>query len=108
MVLTVVVVSGVGVHGPGPQQGVIGERVRWIGGGWGNRGLVGEHGVVIVIKIHGAIWWIIDTKHNDCRKWGGRGLQEIQNLFTNSVSYLFIYKVREREREKKRAYRTSH
>lgn len=36
-----------------PQQGVVRQGVQGGGGGWGERGKVGgEHGVVVVFKVH--------------------------------------------------------
>lgn len=46
-----VAASGVRVDGLHPHQGVIGQRIEG-GGGWPDGGRVGEHGVVVFIKIH--------------------------------------------------------
>ncbi len=59
MVLDVVVVlaavSGVGVDWLDPQQGIVRQGVQGGGGGRGKRGRVGgEHGVIIVVEIHGT------------------------------------------------------
>ena len=65
MVLDVVLaVSGVGVDGLDPQQGVVREGVQGGGGGRRKRGgSGGEHGVVVLIKVHGSFWETTETQH---------------------------------------------
>lgn len=53
--MVLAVVSGVGVDRLHPQQGVVRQGVQGGGGGWGEGGRVGgEHGVLIVFKVHGS------------------------------------------------------
>lgn len=50
--MVLAVVSGVGVDRLDPQQGIVGKGVQGGGGGRRKRGRVGEHGVVVFVKIH--------------------------------------------------------